>query len=94
MLTKIYERYMKMNPTFFGRKGKGCSHQRRIQNPVKYLSYKKVFTKIVNASKLLTIFVPQRSEYVSGYYTNYQNIIRNVIRNRKLVWEHGPYYSA
>ena len=37
-----------MKRKFFGRKGEMFSNQRRIQNPVKHLRWKKLFVKIVN----------------------------------------------
>ena len=40
--------YMKMERKFFGRKDEMFSNQRRIQNPVKHLRWKKLFVKIVN----------------------------------------------
>ena len=49
------EPYMKIKPNLFGRKGEWCSHQRRIQNLIKYLVWKKHFAKIMNSWKSLTI---------------------------------------
>ena len=68
---------MNMERKFFGRKCEWYSYQRRIQNPVKHLTWKKLFAKIVNGLKSLTIFresfifdVWQGSEYNSGHYTD------------------------
>ena len=67
--------YVKMERRFFGRKGEWCSHQRRIQNTGKHLTWKKLFAKIINSWKSLSIFtkssifdVWQGSEYASGHY--------------------------
>ena len=47
---------MKMETAFLGRKGERCSHQKRIQNPVKHIRWKKFLAKIVNGRKSFTIF--------------------------------------